>query len=40
LNKGDKGGQIEYAACQTGDAAPLTANFDAIGTPGKTCTAK
>lgn len=40
LNKGDKGGQIEYAACQSSDAAPLTANFDAIGTPGKTCTAK
>ena len=40
LDKGSAGGQIEYAACQSSDAAPLTANFTAIGTPNKTCTAK
>ena len=38
LTNGSKGGQVNYAACQTGDAAPLTANFTAIGTPGSTCT--
>lgn len=38
LNNGTAGGQVNYAACQTGDAAPLTANFTAIGTPGSTCT--
>jgi len=38
LDNGDKGGQIKYAACLTGDAAPLTANFTAISTPGESCT--
>lgn len=34
-----KGGQINYAACLSTKAAPLTANFTAISTPGKSCTA-
>ncbi|PWJ62782.1 prepilin-type N-terminal cleavage/methylation domain-containing protein [Fibrobacter sp. UWR4] len=38
VNNGDKGGQIKYAACLTADAAPLTANFTAISTPGENCT--
>ena len=36
---GAKGGQINYAACLSANAAPLTANFTAISTPGKSCTA-
>lgn len=36
---GAKGGQINYAACLSNNAAPLTANFTAISTPGKSCTA-
>lgn len=38
LSAGTAGGQVQYAACLTGNAAPLTANFTAISTPGKTCT--
>ena len=38
LSQGANGGQIAYAACLTGNAAPLTANFTAISTPGSTCT--
>lgn len=37
LDKGDKGGQIQYAACLSSDATPLTANYTAISTPGKSC---
>ena len=40
INKGSAGGQIEYAACNTSNASPLTANFTSISTPGKTCTVK
>ena len=38
-DNGAKGGQINYAACLSDNAAPLTANFTAISTPGKTCNA-
>ena len=37
LSQGANGGQIAYAACLTGNAAPLTTNFTAISTPGSTC---
>lgn len=39
LTNGSVGGQIKYHACQSTNAAPLTANFEAISTPGaKGCT--
>ena len=38
LSQGSNGGQIAYAACLTSSAAPLTANFTAISTPGNDCT--
>ncbi len=37
LSAGTAGGQINYAACLTDVAEPLTANFKAISTPGQTC---
>lgn len=37
LSQGANSGQIAYAACLTDNAAPLTANFTAISTPGQTC---
>lgn len=36
--QGNNGGQITYAVCLTA-AIPLTANFTAISTPSRTCSA-